>query len=305
MGETLGQGTGWSGILNLAKPVGITSRDAVDVVQKLARPSKVGHAGTLDPLATGVLVVCIGAGTRMVPFIQDQRKEYRASFRLGQTSDSEDVTGVITSVCDCVTVTETQLSETLAGFVGRIAQVPPRVSAVRVDGRRAYALARKGAEFELAAKTVEVDAIRLLDFTGVEFTVELVCSGGTYVRSIGRDVGERLGCGALMTALERTAVGPYRVNAAVPLDRVAPDSLRGLCLPLSTAIPGLRRVEIAEVDVAGIRCGRSVQGWDRTELTDGEDVALVDPAGAFVGVAKWVAAERRLQPCIVFPDAQG
>lgn len=305
MGETLGQGTGWSGILNLAKPGGITSRDAVDVVQKFARPSKVGHAGTLDPLATGVLVVCIGAGTRMVPYIQDQRKEYRATFRLGQTSDTEDVTGAITQVCDTVTVTEPQLRHTLAEFVGQIAQVPPKVSAVRVDGRRAYALARKGTEFELAAKTVEVDAIRLVEFTGVEFTVEIVCSGGTYVRSIGRDVGERLRCGALMTALERTAVGPYRVSDAVPLDRVSRETLRGFCLPLSTAIPSLQRVEIAAVDVTGIRCGRSVQGLDRTGLTDSEEVALVDPAGAFVGVAKWVAGERRLQPCIVFPDAQG
>jgi len=301
----LSQGPGWSGILNLAKPGGITSRDAVDVVQKWARPSKVGHAGTLDPLATGVLVVCIGAGTRMVPYIQDQRKEYRATFRLGQTSDTEDVTGAITRVCETVTVNQSQLTDTLAEFVGRIEQVPPKVSAVRVDGRRAYALARRGAEFELTAKTVEVDAIRLVEFTGVEFTVEIVCSGGTYVRSIGRDVGERLGCGALMTALERTAVGPYHVADAVLLDQVTKETLRSRCQPLSTAIPRLQRLEITEIDVVGIRCGRSVQGLERAGLDDNQEVALVDPAGAFVGVAKWVAAERRLQPCIVFPDAQG
>ncbi len=301
----MSQGPGWSGILNLAKPGGITSRDAVDVVQKWARPSKVGHAGTLDPLATGVLVVCIGAGTRMVPYIQDQRKEYRATFRLGQTSDTEDVTGAITRVCETVTVNQSQLTDTLAEFVGRIEQVPPKVSAVRVDGRRAYALARRGAEFELTAKTVEVDAIRLVEFTGVEFTVEIVCSGGTYVRSIGRDVGERLGCGALMTALERTAVGPYHVADAVLLDQVTKETLRSRCQPLSTAIPRLQRLEITEIDVVGIRCGRSVQGLERAGLDDNQEVALVDPAGAFVGVAKWVAAERRLQPCIVFPDAQG
>ncbi|OYW19661.1 MAG: hypothetical protein B7Z55_08455, partial [Planctomycetales bacterium 12-60-4] len=189
-------------------------------------------------------------------------------------------------------------------FVGRISQVPRRVSAVGDEGRRAYALARQGAEFDLVARTVEIDQIELLAFDGIEFTVNIVCSGGTYVRSIGRDVGERFGCGALMTALERTAVRPYRIADAVTLESVTKDTLRSLCLPLSTAIPDLRRVTITDSDVTGIRCGRSVQGVERNDMADGEEIALQDPEGHFVGMATWIATERRLQPKVVFAEAQ-
>jgi tRNA pseudouridine55 synthase len=264
-----------AGVLNLSKPAGVTSRDVVDRVQRLVRPVKAGHAGTLDPLATGVLVVCTGAATRLVPFVQAGRKQYRATFRLGCTSDTDDVTGEVMPGGD-----PSALSQT-------------------VGGERAYRRARRGETMEIAPRIVTVDAIELLDYTSPELTVAITCSAGTYVRAIGRDLGQQLGCGALMTALERTAVGTFRIEDALPADDLDETTLRRHLQPPGVAVAGLPRVELTDAQVRAIRFGQTVPLQDDTALSADIERALFDAAGNLVAVAHSTAGV--LKPVIVLP----
>lgn len=290
----------WFGLLNIAKPQARTSRDVVNVVQKLVKPAKAGHAGTLDPLATGVLMVCVGAATRLVPYVQELRKTYRAVFRLGLTSDTEDITGNLTTITTAPDVTAAALQSALQQFVGCIAQVPPKVSAVHVEGQRAYKLARQGQEFELAARDVEVFSIELLAFDGRDFTIEMVCSGGTYVRSIGRDVGTLLGCGAVMTELSRTAIGPFTLADAVPLAEITRENLSSHLLPAAQALTHLPTTPLTTAQIAAVRCGQCVRPDGFTLAQDGE-VVLIDPDDRLIAVGEWQSSARQVQPKIVFP----
>ena len=209
------------GVLNLQKPAGMTSRDVVNIVQRLVRPAKVGHAGTLDPMATGVLLVCIGPATRLVSILQQAPKIYRAEFRLGQTSDTDDSTGEVQTV-ESEPVLRDQIEAVLPEFTGIIEQTPPAWSAVKVDGRRAYALAREGNPAELTPRPVRIDSIQIESCQWPEMTVTIQCGSGTYIRSIARDLGRRLQCGGLMSGLERLAIGRFTVA-----DAIDPDGLTG------------------------------------------------------------------------------
>ena len=177
------------GFLVLDKPSGMTSRRAVDRVKGLVRPEKTGHCGTLDPLATGVLVVAVGKATRLVSSVHDQRKTYRATFLLGRRSDSDDTETEVEVYEETPVLDEPTIEAALREFLGPISQVPPAYSAVKVGGRRAYKLARAGQELDLKPRTVEIDSIQLLDWDSPRLELEIVCSGGTYIRSLGRDLG--------------------------------------------------------------------------------------------------------------------
>jgi len=208
------------GFLNVNKPKGITSRAALDAIEPLVRPIKVGHAGTLDPLASGVLVVCLGPATRLVRFVQQMPKRYIADFRLGWESDTEDIDGTLRPLENPPVVTRQTLSSLLPNFLGQISQRPPRFSALRVKGKRAYDLAREGKSFELKSRFVEVYQLKLLEFAYPDFRLEISCGSGTYVRSLGRDLGEQLGSAAIMTDLARTAVGNFRIAQGVDWSRI-------------------------------------------------------------------------------------
>ena len=288
-----------AGVLNLSKPAGVTSRDVVNLVQRLVHPVKAGHAGTLDPLATGVLVICLGAATRLVPFVQAGRKQYRATFRLGQTSDTDDVTGQVVPGGDPSAITEPQLADALQNFVGTISQIPPQVSAVHVGGERAYQRVRRGETVEIAPRTVIVDAIELLNVALPEFTVAITCSAGTYVRAIGRDLGQLLGCGAVMTALERTAVGPFRIDDVLPADRLNETTLRRHLQPPAVAVSALPRVVLTAAQVQAIRYGQTVP-LAAAAGDDAVEHALFDAAGGLVAVAR--REGNVLQPQIVLPE---
>ncbi len=197
---------GRGGWLVIDKPAGITSSRVV-VQLRRATGIKAGHAGTLDPLATGVLIVCLGPATRLIDVIHRQTKGYRARFLLGKQSDTDDIEGTVTDVVDARPVTRGDVEHALPRFVGKIAQVPPQFSAVHVQGRRAYQLARAGQEVEIEPREVEVFRLELLSFAYPELEVEIECGSGTYVRSIGRDLGALLGTGAGMSQLVRTRVG--------------------------------------------------------------------------------------------------
>ena len=191
------------GVLNLNKPRGKTSRQIVNVVKRLVHPLKLGHAGTLDPMATGVLPVCLGRATKLIPLLQKSAKVYDAEFTLGQTSDTDDATGVISEVPVAAEQAQDAVDAALQKFVGVIAQVPPVYSAVKVNGHRAYAKARRGEGVELKAKNVTVFSIEILRYSWPVLQVRITCGSGTYIRSIARDLGKRLGCGGLMSGLIR------------------------------------------------------------------------------------------------------
>jgi tRNA pseudouridine55 synthase len=286
------------GILNLHKPGGVTSRAVVNTVQRLLpRKTKIGHAGTLDPLATGVLVICIGPATRLVPFIHEFPKSYRATFRLGATSDTDDVTGQISERPDAAPVGRGELESALKSFQGRIQQTPPRFSAVHVDGQRAYALARAGVGLELDPKEVEIHDLRILEYEWPRLVIDMDCSSGTYVRSVARDLGERLGCGGLMTDLVRTAIGPFSIETALdPASLTRGGISAALANPL-LAVPNHQAVVISAVDVADIRMGRAI----RVEpFQAGWPAAAVDESGVLIALGEQREATRRFHPTTVF-----
>jgi tRNA pseudouridine55 synthase len=207
-----------NGFLVIDKPSGLTSRDAVNRVQRrLPRKTKIGHTGTLDPLATGVLVLCIGTACKLADRVQAMPKAYVARFRLGAVSTSDDADGTVTPT-DAVMVPEDRVRTELAKFVGVIDQVPPQVSAIKVEGTRAYASARRGQTVSLSARPVRVDAVRVLGYAWPVLDVEIDCGKGTYVRSIARDLGRALGCGGLVETLRRTRVGPFTAEQGIGPD---------------------------------------------------------------------------------------
>jgi tRNA pseudouridine55 synthase len=208
------------GILNLNKPKGWTSHDVVSFVRRLTHMQRVGHAGTLDPLATGVLLVCLGRATRVVEYLMEGRKHYRAVLLLGISTDSHDADGQVTATAP-VTAGRTDVEKALSHYHGTIQQVPPMVSAIKRDGQPLYALARRGIVVERAARPVEIYELALTDWRPPNLTIELVCSPGTYVRALARDLGQELGCGAHLTALTRLASGDFTLSEAITLDQLA------------------------------------------------------------------------------------
>ncbi len=206
-----------SGILLLDKPSGPTSHDMVIALRRGAGQKQVGHAGTLDPLATGLLVICLGAATRLSDYMRGKDKRYRARVRLGQSTNTYDADGEITATSDTLP-DRAAVEEALVKFRGPIQQQPPAFSAIKRAGKKAYELARAGEVVELEARPVEIYALELLEWQPPEFTLDVLCSAGTYIRSLAHDLGQALGCGAHLTALRRTASGSFLLNEAVTLD---------------------------------------------------------------------------------------
>ena len=299
-----------AGLFCVAKPAGVTSRAVVDEVSRLTRARRVGHAGTLDPLATGVLLVCLGPATRLVPLAQSLRKHYLARFELGKTSDTDDCTGEVTVVDRAPLPTRAELERLLPRYTGVISQVPPQYSAIKLGGRRAYDLARQGEEAPLEPRPVEVHALRLRSFESPSFELEIECGSGTYVRSIGRDLGRELGCGALMTSLERTAIGHFTLDRAVSLDTLDRQSWRGAMLPPLEVVSHFPRRVCSEADLDLLAEGRPVPvdslswpGWEQEAPRADNQVALVSRSGELLAVGEWQAALSVVQPRMVFPES--
>jgi tRNA pseudouridine55 synthase len=226
-------------IIAVDKPLGWTSFDAVKrlrgaLLRKLGlKKMKVGHAGTLDPLATGVMVICTGRATKRIDELQAGVKEYEATLALGATTPSFDLETEVDATYPTGHITEELVRDVLARFVGAIEQVPPAYSACKVDGKRAYDLARKGREVELKAKTLVIDSIELLEYSPTQIRIRTVCSKGTYIRALARDIGTALGSGAHLTALRRTRVGDVGIAD---------------CLSVTDAVAMIREAEIVETE---------------------------------------------------------
>jgi tRNA pseudouridine55 synthase len=294
------------GLLVVDKPGGITSRDAVDRAQRwFPRSTRVGHAGTLDPLATGVLVLCVGTATRLTEYVQRMAKTYRAGILLGARSDTDDADGTVTTVPVERPPDLDAVRACLQGFLGQIEQIPPAYSAAHVTGRRAYDLARRGEEVELRPRAVQIHAIELLAYSYPRLELEVTCSKGTYIRSLARDLGERLGCGGLIETLRRTRIGPFHADDALTLDADAA-AARGRLLPVSAAVSELPRVSVTAPQAARLRQGQEVplsgvdMGLQGGE--EGAEVAVFDPAGVLVAVGRAEAARTSLAPLKVLPE---
>ena len=286
-----------NGVLNIDKPAGMTSHDVVARVRRVARLKRVGHAGTLDPDATGVLLVCLGPATRIADFLADEGKSYRAILALGRTTTTEDASGQTLTEADAGGVTEAMLRDVLPRFVGDIMQVPPMVSAVHHAGKRLYELARAGVTVERAARSVRVDAIRLFDFIpgpSARATLEVDCGKGTYIRTLCADIGQALGVGGHMAALRRTRVGAFGVGDAVALDAVSEADVAGLMTSPSAALATLPAQVVTGEQEQDVRHGRTLP----TLLETGAVARIVTPADHLLALGR--AADRRLQPFKVF-----
>ncbi len=250
------------GVLNIDKPGGLTSHDVVARVRRLSGERRVGHAGTLDPLATGVLVVCVGRATRIIEYLTDTQKAYRATIRLGVTTDTWDAQGQILDERDWRGLERAEIEAALARFRGRIQQVPPMFSALKHEGQPLYRLARRGVQIERPPRSVEIYALRLLDWRPPELEIEVECSKGTYIRALAHDLGEVLGCGAHLAALTRLAVGHFTLDEAVPLATLEEDAARGnwrrRLIPLHTALAHLPSVTVDEQQAQQIVFGQAV-----------------------------------------------
>jgi tRNA pseudouridine55 synthase len=281
-----------SGVLAVDKPAGVTSRRVVDAVAKALGTKAVGHAGTLDPLAMGVVVVCIGHATKLVDFVHQLPKHYAATFLLGRSSPSDDLETPVTEEAAPRRPPRADIEAGLPALRGDILQRPCDYSAVHVDGKRAYALARKGREVVLAAKPVRIDRLEITAYDWPRLGLEIGCSSGTFVRALGRDLAAALGTTAVMESLVRTAVGPFSIVAALPLDGVTAAAARAALLPPLAAVAHLPRVELA-----GDRLALAVRG----DLLDfgvaAAALAACDEPGELVGILqRHETGRHRLRP---------
>ena len=289
---------GMDGVLVVAKPAGPTSHDVVALVRRLAQTRRIGHGGTLDPFASGVLPLFLGAATRLVEYHLRDDKSYRATVCFGATSTTDDLDGELTPI-DGPAPGRAALAAALAGFLGEQLQRPPAFSAIQVGGRRAYQMARAGEAPELPARRVQIKLLERVEWDASDparpiAVVDVTCSAGTYVRAIARDLGERLGTGAYLGALTRTASGPFTLEGAHSLDAIreraassGPDGIRALLLPPDAGLDEITAVGLNRAEIADAGQGRFVRPAAGLRGTaDGIPLRLVDEAGAIVGMGR-------------------
>jgi tRNA pseudouridine55 synthase len=291
----------WNGLIVVDKPTGMTSRAALDrVAGLLPRKTRIGHAGTLDPLASGVLVLCIGSATRLVEFVQDLPKSYQARIRLGANSNTDDADGICEPVPGAQAPDLESIRREVANFEGEIQQTPPRFSAAHHDGQRAYKLARKDREFDLAPRTVRISRIEIdaYDYPYLNLTVD--CGKGTYIRSIARDLGNRLGCGGYIATLRRTRIGSFTTDNTVTLEMGA-EQLRPHLLPLGRAVAHMMRVDLSDALITRMKTGQRLARHDVPGFPlDGPDIfAIFDCRDNLAVIARYERELERLSPAKV------
>ncbi len=288
-----------SGVIVVDKPIGLTSHEVVEIIRRGSNIRRAGHTGTLDPRASGVLVVLIGPAVRLSEYVSASDKRYQAIIRLGTTTDTYDGDGKVLS-SDEVNVTEKQFNDILQTFVGEIEQVPPPYSAVKVNGRKAYEMAREGEEVELAPRIINVYSLELLEWAAPEAVVDVNCSSGTYVRSLAHDLGEKLGCGATLVGLRRTKSGRFTLRDAVPLRKLRECFTDGTwyqyLIPAAEALSDWKAVELSHETIEAIRHGHRIPGEDiGATLARG-----VSEAGELIALLEFDPTTKEWQPKKVF-----
>lgn len=254
-----------TGIICLDKPRDMSSFMAVKRASRILGVKKAGHTGTLDPMATGVLVIMLGHCTRFIELLPEHRKSYTARVKLGITTDTLDITGEVLSTCD-VNVTNEQLLSAGAQFKGEILQTPPMYSALKKDGERLYDLARKGIEIEREKRQINIEKLEIYDFDGTEFSMDVTCSAGTYIRSLCDDIGKVLGCGAVMTELRRTEANGFSIDSSVTLEEleklVIENKLESVITPIEKALLSYPEITVTKPQANRFHNGGAL-GYER------------------------------------------
>jgi tRNA pseudouridine55 synthase len=296
------------GFINASKPAGKTSRQVVDRVVRCAAGAKAGHAGTLDPLASGVLVVAIGPATRLIHYVQQMPKRYEAVFLLGRDSPTEDVEGPVVELAGSVVPSREALGRAAAQLTGVIMQRPPAYSALKVAGRRAYDLARRGETVELEPRPVTIHRLEITHYDYPEMRLAIECSAGTYVRTLGRDLAQRAGTLAVMSALVRTAVGVFTLADAISSDEITPQRLPELIQNPLVAFAAWPRFTVDEAEIARIARGQTIRrslapADAQAAATAGmaPEALAVDSAGVLLAVLERVAAGQSPEPDMWHP----
>ena len=299
-----------NGIIIVNKEKGFTSHDVVAKLRGILHMKKIGHTGTLDPDATGVLPVCVGRATKVCDLLTDRDKAYVAKVKLGVTTDTQDLTGEVLSRRS-VSVTEEQLRETAAAFTGDILQIPPMYSAVKVNGKRLYELARKGQQVERKPRPVTIHSLKITDFSPEKgaFTMEAACSKGTYIRTLCHDMGERLGCGAAMKSLVRTRVGNFSLEQAKTLSEIGEivgrSGAEEILIPVDRLFEERRLARVEEEALKLLKNGnvipRSLLSCDILPA-DGEQVRVYGPDGDFYALYRYVKKENAFHVVKMFHE---
>ena len=301
-----------NGILIIDKPAGITSHDVVYKVRRILKTKRVGHTGTLDPFATGVMVILVGQATRLAQFLDKDVKEYEAVVRFGFETDTGDRTGVRSAECGVRNeeisslLVSTDWDDIFAGFRGEIEQIPPMYSAKKVDGKKLYELARKGETVDRKAVNVIIHVLELHESAirnpRSEFDmlrIRVACSAGTYIRTLAEDMGRKIGTGAHLSELRRTAAGKFSISQAITLEQLAEmDEPASHLIPMEDAVDHLAKIELNEDRAAKTRNGLSTRVFDRSYM-DGEAVQMLDETKTLIAIGFYDAAENVVQPKVV------
>ena len=302
-----------NGIVNIYKEKGYTSHDVVAVLRKVVGQKKIGHTGTLDPDATGVLPVCLGRATKVCELLTDHDKTYEALLLLGKTTDTQDISGEVLEEKDPAHLTEEEVRSCIESFIGAYDQVPPMYSALKVNGKKLYELAREGKTVERKSRRVQIHGIRILEMNLPHVRMEVDCSKGTYIRTLCHDIGEKLQVGGCMEELERTKVGRFLKEDAVTLDGVRQKMEQGDGAELFTPLDQIF-AELPAVTVTDAKAWMSYNGNDlperflleKEEWTDGQEVRVYDSRKNFIGLYQYRAPKKlfHIKKMFLDPEAE-
>ena len=287
------------GILIINKATGMTSHDVVAKVRKILHQKRVGHAGTLDPAASGVLPICVGQGTRVAEYLSESGKAYQAEITFGIITDTYDSEGTIIRTADATGLTQEQIEQTLAHFLGPQMQMPPRYSAIKIQGQPAYKRSRAGETVELEPRPIEIFQLQILTWLPPHLTLAIECSKGTYIRSLAYDLGEQLGCGGYLTSLIRTRSGPFSLSDSITLEQLAEAVTQGtvanhLFSP-DTALQHYPALQIDNTTAQHVLHGNAFAYHDNS-LAMANLAQVYDATGHFLAIATWDAEQGLWQP---------
>lgn len=292
------------GILNINKAKGMTSHDVVAKVRKLLQQKRVGHAGTLDPAASGVLPICIGMGTRVAEYLSESGKAYQAEITFGVVTDTYDAEGTIIRTANPANLTLTQIEEALPSFLGPQMQLPPRYSAIKIQGQAAYKRVRSGEEITLEPRPVTFYRLEIMAWHPPQLTLAVECSKGTYIRSLAYDLGERLGCGAYLSALIRTRSGPFQLSQSASLEQLAEVCAQGTIaeyvFPIDSALQQYPALQLDATTLEHVLHGNAFHSDGPDQQPSANLARIYDSEGHLLAIAIWNAEQRIWQPKKVF-----
>lgn len=294
-----------NGVINIYKEKGFTSHDVVAVVRKTINQKKVGHTGTLDPDAEGVLPICLGKGTKLADYIMADKKGYRAEVTLGVTTTTEDSSGEVLEVKP-VDFNEEKIKEAVYSFIGEYEQVPPMYSAIKVNGKKLYELAREGKEIERKSRKIKIYDIKILEFLPPnKIVIDVICSKGTYIRTLCSDIGKKLGCGGNMSYLLRTMSGRFNIDTAIKLDElktiVEKGNIDDILITIDDVLCNYKKVKISPKAIKLLHNGGKIYEYffdGKYDIKKGEEVLVYDAEGIFIGIFQYNYDKSKEMYCV-------